>query len=205
MVSSRMKRQSNRSLLSQLDDFDQDIIIGNTASERQENVMVNEDTSDRDFTVGTCSNNSATNENTVNVKTLERCFNENIVREMSNIVDTVENRIQNAILTSIDSVVAPKIELATRSINASSGRDATSVTTNSERGEYVGITAPVENESGNNNVLHVSNVIDETENYILDEVSELSVPETRFDRQTHSHYSNGTRTELIFTARSNTI
>ena len=34
MVSSRKKRQSNRRLLSQLDEFDQDVIIGNVASER---------------------------------------------------------------------------------------------------------------------------------------------------------------------------
>ena len=58
---------------------------------------------------------------------------------MSNIVDTVEDRIQNAILTAFDNIVAPKIELAIKSINASSGRDVTSVTVNSKRGEHVGI------------------------------------------------------------------
>ena len=46
---------------------------------------------------------------------------------MNNIVDTVEDRIQNSVLTAIDYIVAPKVELAIRSINASSGRDATSV------------------------------------------------------------------------------
>ena len=56
MVSTRKKRQSNRRLLSQLDDFDQDMIIGNAASERQENTVANEDTNDRDFTVGTSNN-----------------------------------------------------------------------------------------------------------------------------------------------------
>ena len=101
---------------------------------------------------------------------------------MSNIVDTVEDRIQNAILTAIDNIVAPKIELAIRSINASSGWDATSVTANSERGAHVGINTSFENASGKNNVLRVSNVNDETRNNIPDEVSELSVPETRFDR-----------------------
>ena len=122
MVSTRKKRQSNRRLLSQLDDFDQSIIIGNTADEGQEKIMVNEGTNDRNFTVGTFCDNLVTNENTVNVKTLERCFNERIDREMNNIIDTVEDRIQNAILTAIDSIVAPKIELAIRSIKASSGR-----------------------------------------------------------------------------------
>ena len=60
---------------------------------------------------------------------------------MCNIVDTVEERIQNAILTAIDSIVAPKIELATRSKNASSGQDGASVTANSERGEHIEVTA----------------------------------------------------------------
>ena len=141
MVSSCKKRQSNRSLLSQLDDFDQDINFDNAPSERRENIVVNEGTNDRDFNFGTSSNNLATNENTVNVKTLEGCLNERSDREMSKIVDTVADRFQNATMTAIDIIVAPKIELAIRSKNASSGRDATSVTANSEREEHVGINA----------------------------------------------------------------
>ena len=189
MVSTRKKRQSNRKIFSQLDDFDQGMVIGNPVSERQENIVANEGTNARDFTDDTSSKNIAIIESTANVKTLERCFNERIDREMSNIVDTVEDRIRNAILTAIDNIVAPKIELAIRSMNTSSGRDATSVTANWERGESVGISASFENASGNNNVLHVSIANDETRHDIPDEVSELSVPETRFDRQTHTHHS----------------
>ena len=189
MVSTRKKRQSNKRLLSQLDDFDQDMIIGSAVSERQENTVVNEGTNDRDFTVGTSNNNSVVNGNAVSVKTLERCFNEKIDREMGNIIDTVEDRIQNAILTAIDNIVAPKIELAIRSINSSSGRDVTSVSANSELREHVGINASFENASGNNNTLDVSNVNDETRHNIPDEESELSVPETPFDRQPHTHHS----------------
>ena len=114
MVSTRYKRQLNKRLLRQLDDFDQDTIIGNAVSERQENAVVNEGTNDRDFTVGTSNNNSAVNWNAMSVKTLERCFNERIDREMSNVVDTVDDRIQNSILTAIENIVAPKIELAIR-------------------------------------------------------------------------------------------
>ena len=124
----------------------------------------------------------------MNVKTLERCFNERVDREMNNIVDTVEDRIQNAILTAIENIVAPKIELAIRSMNASSGRDATSVSANSECRERVGINASFENASKNNDTLDVSNVNDETRHNIPDEVSELSVPETHFDRQAHTHH-----------------
>ena len=189
MVSTRKKRQLSRRLLSQLDDFDQDMIIGNAATERQENVVVSKVTNDQDFTISTSSNNTTVNESTAQVKTLERCFNERIDREMSHIIDTVEDRIQNAILTAIDIIVAHKIELAIRSVNASSGRDVTGVVANSERGEHIGINASFENASGNNNTLGVSNVNDETRHNIPDEVSELSVPETHFDRQAHTHHN----------------
>ena len=117
------------------------MVIGNAASEKQENVVVSDGTKDRDFTVGTSNNDSVINENAMSVKTLERCFNERIDRQMSNIVDIVEDRIQNAILTTIDNIVTPKVELAIRSINASSGRDATIVSASSERRERVGVNA----------------------------------------------------------------
>ena len=164
------------------------MVIGNAASERQENTVVSEGTNDRDFTVGTSSNNMVIIENTVNVKTLERCFNERIDREMSNIVDTVEDRIPNSIMTATDNLVTPRNELAISSINSSSGRDVTSVGASSERGEHVGIIASFENASGNNNVLHVLNVNDENRHNIPDEVSEFSVPETHSDRQTQTHH-----------------
>ena len=44
-----------------------------------------------------------------------------------------------------------------------------------------------ENASENNHILHISNINDETRHNIPDEVSELSVPETHFERQTHTH------------------
>ena len=190
MVSTRKKRQSSRRLLSQLDDFDQDIIFGNAVSERQENAVGNKGTNDQDFTVGTSNNDSVVDGNAMSLKTLEKCFNERIDKEISKIVDTVEDRIQNAILTAIDNLVALKIELAIRSINASSGRDVTSVTANSESGERVGVIASFGNASeNNNNILRVWNINDEIRQNIPDEVSELSVPETRFDRQPHTHHN----------------
>ena len=188
MVSTRKKRQSNKRLLSQLDDFDQDMIIGNTVRESQENAVVNEGTNDRDFTVGTSNDDSVINGDVMSKKTLERCFNERIDRKMSNIVDTVEDRIQKAILTAIENMVAPKIELAIRSINASSDWDATSVSANLVRKERVGINASFENASKNNGTLDVSNVNDETRHNIPDEVSELSAPEIHSDRQSHTHH-----------------
>ena len=203
MVSTRKRRQSNRRLFNQLDDFEQDMVIGSTDSEKQEITVVSEGTDDREYTVGTSSRNMAINEGTVNVKTLERCFKERNDREMSNIVDTVEDRIQNANLTDVDNSVAPKIELAIMSKIASSGRAVTSVTAKSERAEHLGINAPFEDASENNNTLHVSNVNDETRHKIQDELSELSLPETHFDRQAHTHHrSKRNPTDLIAHART---
>ena len=45
------------------------MIIGNAVCERQENFVVGESTNDRDFTVGTSSNNIAIIESAVNVQT----------------------------------------------------------------------------------------------------------------------------------------
>ena len=117
--------------------------------------MVNEGTNDQDFTVGTSNVSSIVNGIVANVKTLERRFNEKIDRDMANIVGTVEDRIQNAILTAIDNIIAPKIELAIRSINAYSGRDVANVSVTSERREQIGISAPFESASGSNDTLGI--------------------------------------------------
>ena len=134
MVSTRKKKQSNRRLLSQLDDFDRYVIMVNTAIEGQENFVANEGTNYRNFTIGTSSDIFVTNENTVKVETLERYSTERIDGEMCNIVDTVGDRNQIGILTAIDSIVTPKIELAIGSISMSSRQNVTSVTANSELG-----------------------------------------------------------------------
>ena len=105
---------------------------------------------------------------------------------MSKIVDTVEDRIQNAILITFDNIVAPKIELAIGSINSSSGPDATSVAANWECREHVVNNASFESASVNNNV---RNGNDETRKNVPSEVSELSVPETHFDRQVQTQHN----------------
>ena len=74
-------------------------IFGITVSDRQENATVNEGPGDQEFTVGSHVINLTANENPVNVKTLERYFNERIFRELNIIVDTVEDGIENAVLT----------------------------------------------------------------------------------------------------------
>ena len=75
---------------------------------------------------------------------------------------------------------------------------------NPERGERLGINASFENASGNHNILHVSNVNDETRHNIPDEVNELSVSETHFDRQAHTHHTRPISFQKILECLSKT-
>ena len=77
--------------------------------DRQENTTVNEGSVEQEFRISNSDSNLAVDEKLVNMKTLERCFNEKIDREIGKIVDTLEDRIQNAILTAIYSIVTPKL------------------------------------------------------------------------------------------------
>ena len=72
MISTRKKKQSNRRPLSQLDDFDQDNIIGNAANDRQQNVVVDEGTVDEEFESYNTGSNLTTNQNLKKVQTSER-------------------------------------------------------------------------------------------------------------------------------------
>ena len=175
--------EQNRKLFSQLDDFDQDIIIGNAVSSGQKIAVVSNSPVDREFSVNNSDGISTNNKITVIFQILERCFNEWTDRKKCNIVDTVQDRIQNAILTTNNNTVTPRIELVVRLINASSGRDAASVTEILELGERIGITASFENVSERNITFH------ELSRNDLDEASELSVPRTNFDRQSHTHHN----------------
>ena len=130
------------------------------------------------------------NDNTEQVQILEKRLADRIATETSNVVKTVEDRIQNAILTAIDNIIAPRIDLTVMSIRASSGKDVASVIANSESGEQVGIFASFENVSDRNNTFQELNVTDETRGYKPDEVNGLSVPKAFSDRQPQIHHND---------------
>ena len=138
--------------------------------------MVNSGSVDQEFTVNNNNVISRTDENTMNVQTLERSVARRIVRDLGNIVNTVKDRSQSAILTVIDNIVTARIELTFSSIKMSYGRDTTSVKANLERGEHMGINICFQNESKMNSTFLELNANDSTRENIFDEASELSVP-----------------------------
>ena len=94
-------------------------------------------------------------------------------------------------MTAIDNIITPRIELAVRSTTASTEQDTTIVTANLDRVERAGITASFENVSERNNTNHELNANDETRQNIPYKVSEFLATITRFDQQSHTHYSRG--------------
>ena len=85
--------------------------------------------------------------------------------------------------------------IAIRSVNASSGRDTTSVMANSERDELQLFTGLFESVFERNSTPHVFDTNDETRNKRLDEISELSVARELFDWKQHT--SGPVRGQLI--------
>ena len=97
MVSTRRTVKQNRRLLSQLDEFDAATrmlnlmlnFIGDAATSANRNVEVYNGSFDRENTVNNDDSFPPTNENTVNVQTLERCVNEGIDWKTGDIVETL--------------------------------------------------------------------------------------------------------------------
>ena len=85
--------------------------------------------------------------------------------------------------------------IAIRSVNASSGRDTTSVMANSERDEDQLFTGLFENVFVRNSTPHVFGTNDEIRNRSLDAISELSVAREFFDWKPHT--SGPVRGQLI--------
>ena len=115
---------------------------------------------------------------------------------MGKVVDAVENWVQKEILTNIINIITPRVDVALRLMNASSGRGASSVKANSEQEERVVITVSFENESEKNNKFQDFSANAETRRNFSNEKIDLSVPGTQFDRQTQNHHKETWQTTL---------
>ena len=58
---------------------------------------------------------------------IERNISDRVHGEVDNVVAEDETRVHDAFLTAVESLVVPRVEVAMKSINASSGRDPESV------------------------------------------------------------------------------
>ena len=131
------EEQQNKRVLGELDDFDQVVVLGDVMSSERLNVVVNNGVADRKNTANNNDSSVVANDNTVHLQTLQRKLTDRVTKEITNIGETVEDRIPNAVLTTMDHIITRTIELADRSMNASYGLAVASVTANCERGEQV--------------------------------------------------------------------
>ena len=120
MVSTRKKKQHNRGLFNQLNERDTDFMIGQNNQDEQiesrENMICRSTSSDN------VSNTTQVNNPQVGVHTLEKNSVSKVRSEVDSVLTSVETGVQDAILTAIENLVIPKIELAMKSTNAPSGR-----------------------------------------------------------------------------------
>ena len=79
------------------------------------------------ITSNNAKNPAKGNTSEIDVHTLEKNFANKVRGEVDSVMTTVENRVRDAILTAIESLVIPRVELAMKSVNASSGRDENSI------------------------------------------------------------------------------
>ena len=108
-----------------------------------------------------------------------------------NAVETVENCMRDAILTAMDNMIIPRIEMAVRSIIRSSGQGPRSVVQHPDQTIFTGNTenTPLRSAYGRRdlNIGHDRN--DETCNVQSLEVGELPVLRPNYDWRAHSHHS----------------
>ena len=115
MVSTRKKKQQNKRPLSQLDESDTLFVIGqnnHAAQAGSKTNMVN---------IGSSSSNMKgpiqVNSSQVDMHTVEENFVSKVQSEVDNVMVTVEIRLQDAVLTAIESLVIPRVQLAMKSAN----------------------------------------------------------------------------------------
>ena len=106
MISTRKKKQHNRKLPNHLDDFGRDVFFGHLVSKGRQNVRLNRAAVDRHSTVINKNYKIAlTKENAVVVQTFESSISESVAKEVSNVVQTVQDRFQNAVLAASDCII----------------------------------------------------------------------------------------------------
>ena len=116
MVSTR-KKQQNKSLFSKLKERDTGFMVGQSNQDEQ--------SESRGKIICRGTSNNASNPTQiispqVDVHTLEENIFSKVRREVDNVMTTVDTRVQDAVLTAIEKLVIPRVELAVKAANVPS-------------------------------------------------------------------------------------
>ena len=142
---------------------------------------------------GTSSNNITgpiqVNSPRVDMHTREENIFSKVRSEVDNAMITVETRVQDAVLTAIQNLVIPRVELAMKSADASSGRSIGGNVLEPDQRDFSGNIEGLQSTASSRiNSRTDLNRIDETRGNIT--VGDLLVNERNIDRQTHTHHTN---------------
>ena len=129
----------------------------------------------------------------VDMHTLEENIVSKVRSGVDNVMTTVKIRVKDAVLTAIENVVNPRVELAMKSADASPGRSVDGIVLEPDQKDLSGtIESLLMTASIRINSRTDLNRIDETRGNITVEEGDWRVKEMNIDRQTHTRRNNVT-------------
>ena len=108
---------------------------------------------------------------------------------VDNVVLTVKNGLHDAILTAMDKVVIPRVEMVVRSITGSSGHGPNSVVQNPDRGDFTGNSenTPLMSASSRVDLNIDQDRINETRDFGNFENGDILALRLNYDRRAYTH------------------
>ena len=148
-----------------------------------------------EWIVGTASRNQV----------IGRSIDEKIRKAVDDDVMTDKNCMRDVILTAIDKVVIPRVEMAVRSITGSSRHGPNSVVQNSDRKDFTGNTenTPLMSTSSRLDLNIDYGRIDETRHVENFEDGDFSALKHNYDRRVHAHHNAGLQKLSLLTGMLN--
>ena len=121
--------------------------------------------------------------------TSEENFVGKIRSEVNNVMTTVETRVQDAVLIAIKNLLIPRMELAMKTANASSGRSGDGNVLEPNRRDFLGNVEGLQMTASSGKHSRTDfKMIEETHGIINVEGGDLLVYGKNIDQQTHTHH-----------------
>ena len=154
-------------------------------TENRENMLCGGTSSDN------ASNPTRINYPQVYVHTLKQNIIIKLRSEEDNVMKSFETRVQDAVLTAIENLVIPRVELAMKSANLRSERNVDGNVLKPHQKDFLGNIEGLQMTASSGRKFHRDiNRIDETRGNITVEEGDLLVNKKNIDQQTHAHHSN---------------
>ena len=189
VVPTQKKRRQKMILLSHLDEFNIDFMIGreNYSAQFESRTSV---TSEKG-TSKNATHSTPLNGLQVDIYSLERNITGRMRSEVDEVIAAIETRVHKSNLTAMKSAVIPRVELVIKSVNASSGRDTESVVRDADQRDFPGKIDGFQMTASSRIISNTDlSRIDETRGNNNVAVNDLSVNENNSDHQTHTHHTN---------------